>query len=70
MIDAIAAKNTKIITLTITEGGYNIDKARSEFILTNDQIQHDLYHPEQPVTVFGFVAAGLRKRMKSGHGPM
>ncbi len=70
VIDAIAALETKIITLTITEGGYNIDKASGEFILGNDGIRHDLEHPEQPSTVFGFVAAGLRKRRLSGHGPV
>ena len=70
VVEAIASANTKIITLTITEGGYNIDKAHGEFILNNDHVQHDLKHPEEPTTVFGFVAAGLRKRMQAGHGPV
>lgn len=70
VVDAIAAHTTKIITLTITEGGYNIDKASGEFLLENTGVRHDLEHPDEPSTVFGFVAAGLRKRMLSGNGPV
>lgn len=68
--EAIADKNIRIITMTITEGGYNIDKASGEFILSEEQVHHDLQYPEAPRTVFGFVAEGLRKRMKSGNGPV
>lgn len=67
---AIADPVTRIITLTITEGGYNIDKSSGAFIFDNKDIRHDLEKPEQPGTVFGFVAAGLRQRMKAGHGPI
>lgn len=70
VVDAIAAPATKIITLTITEGGYNIDKASGGFILEDAGVRHDLQYPEEPSTVFGFVAAGLRKRMLSGNGPV
>ncbi|KAF2333734.1 mannitol dehydrogenase family protein [Flavobacterium daemonense] len=66
--DKIAAFATKIVTLTITEGGYNIDKASGEFILEDKNVQHDLANPSQPKTVFGFVAEGLRKRKANGNG--
>lgn len=42
LLNKIADSSTKIITLTITEGGYNLDKATNEFILENESIQHDL----------------------------
>lgn len=61
---------TRIITLTITEGGYNLDKATGAFILSDESIRHDLEHPESPRTVFGFVAEGLRRRWQAGHGPV
>lgn len=70
VVDAIAARATKIITMTITEGGYNIDKASGEFILDEEGVRHDLEHRDEPTTVFGYVAAGLRKRMLSGNGPV
>ena len=58
----IADKNIRIITLTITEGGYNMEKSTGEFILDDPAIQHDLQNPHAPKTVFGFIAEGLRRR--------
>lgn len=66
--DKIADAAIKIITLTITEGGYNVDKHSNTFIIENEAVQHDILNPENPKTVFGFVAQGLRKRMTSGTG--
>lgn len=70
VIAKLADPTVKVITMTITEGGYNIDKASGEFILTEEGVQHDLQHPGAPRTVFGFVAAGLRRRMQLGNGPV
>lgn len=70
VINKIADKETKIITLTITEGGYNIDKATGAFLLEEENIREDLKNRDHPQTVFGFLAAGLRKRMQSGNGPI
>lgn len=70
VMDRIADPDIRIVTLTITEGGYNIEKATGEFILDNEDIRHDLLHPGQPRTAFGFVAEGLRRRMTLGHGPV
>lgn len=68
IINAVADKAIRIISMTITEGGYNIDKQTGEFILSNADIQHDIMNPQWPKTVFGVVAEGLRRRMKSGVG--
>lgn len=68
VINKIAEKEIRIITLTITEGGYNIEKATGEFKLDDVHIQHDLQHQQTPRTVFGFVAEGLRRRKALGHG--
>lgn len=70
VIDRIADPRTKIITLTITEGGYNLDKETGKFMLGGKDVKHDLEHPGHPRTVFGFMAAGLRKRRKDGSGPV
>lgn len=69
-IKKFADKNVKIITCTITEGGYNIDRSTGEFILNNKNVQHDLANPANPRTVFGYVAEGLRARVKNGAGPV
>lgn len=61
VIAEIADKNIRIITLTITEGGYNIEKSTGEFMLDNEDVKYDLQNPQAPKTAFGFVAEGLRK---------
>lgn len=70
VIAKIADKNIRIITLTITEGGYNIEKATGEFMLDDENIKHDLQHRQAPRTAFGFIAEGLRRRKKAGNGPV
>lgn len=68
VIAKIADKNIRIITLTITEGGYNIEKATGEFMLEDELIEHDLQNPQTPKTTFGFIAEGLRRRKAAGNG--
>lgn len=70
VIAKIADKNIRLITLTITEGGYNIEKATGEFMLDDENIKHDLQHPQSPKTTFGFIAEGLRRRKAAGNGPV
>lgn len=70
VLAAMADKDIRIITMTITEGGYNIEKSTGEFMLDDENIQHDLSHPQTPKTVFGFVAEGLRRRRDAGSGPV
>lgn len=70
ILTKIADKEIRIITLTITEGGYNIEKSTGAFILNNEQIRFDLEHPSTPRTIFGFIAEGLRRRKAAGNGPI
>ncbi|KGE15121.1 mannitol dehydrogenase family protein [Sphingobacterium deserti] len=68
VLDKIADPAIKIITLTITEGGYNLDKSTQSFIWDNDAVEHDLQRPSAPKTVFGFIAEGLRRRRANQAG--
>lgn len=68
VIAKIAHPNIKIISLTITEGGYNLEKESQEFNLNDTKIKYDLQHPQNPKTVFGFIAEGLRLRKQNGVG--
>ncbi len=70
VIDKIADKDIKIITMTITEGGYNIDKTSGEFMLDENNVKHDITNPHTPKTVFGFITEGLRRRKEAGNGPI
>jgi mannitol 2-dehydrogenase len=68
VINKMAQSTIKIISLTITEGGYNLDKETGDFILEDEKIKHDLQNPQTPTTVFGFIAEGLRARKENGAG--
>ena len=57
ILSRIASPDTKIITLTITEGGYDIE---------TENVRHDVACPGEPLTAFGYVAEGLRRRMAAG----
>lgn len=70
ILDKIASKDIRIITLTITEGGYNIDRQTGAFMLDNEQVASDLRNPHSPQTAFGYVAEGLRRRKAAGNGPV
>ena len=70
IINKVADPCTKIISLTITEGGYNLDKKTRKFDFSNEDILFDMKFSEKPRTVFGYVAAGLRKRMAANVGPL
>lgn len=65
----LADPATRIVELTVTEGGYNIDRATGEFDLTTPAIQSDLADGAVPATVFGLVVEGLRRRRDAGTTP-
>uniref|UniRef100_UPI00356737C8 mannitol dehydrogenase family protein n=1 Tax=Pontiella sp. TaxID=2837462 RepID=UPI00356737C8 len=60
---------TKIVSLTITEGGYNFNPATGEFNFDNPDVQHDLANPGNPTLIFGFLTASLKKRRDAGLPP-
>ena len=70
VISRIADPNIKIITLTITEGGYNLNPKNGEFDLSATDILHDLQGQDVPRTVFGYIAAGLQRRRKINDLPL
>ena len=69
VIDKMAHPDTKIVSLTITEGGYNFSPLTGAFNFDNADIQQELLHPDQPKTVFGYLTAALRKRHAKGIAP-
>lgn len=65
-IEKLAHPDTRIVSLTITEGGYNFNPSTGEFNFDNPSIQYELEHPDQPKSVFGFLSAALNKRREEG----
>ncbi|KRF28434.1 mannitol dehydrogenase family protein [Phycicoccus sp. Soil802] len=72
-LDAVLARlanpKTRIVSLTITEGGYNINDSTGEFDCANAAVVADALPAAKPATVFGIIVAGLRLRRERGTDP-
>ncbi|MFC9554851.1 mannitol dehydrogenase family protein [Rhodococcus sp. NPDC056960] len=66
VIEKIAAETTKIVSLTITEGGYNFTHDTGEFDAENPDVVHDLADGASPRTTFGLVVEALARRRARG----
>lgn len=60
VIAAIAAPTTHVVTLTVTEKGY--DLAGEALDLAHPDIVHDLAYPARPRSAIGALVAGLERR--------
>ncbi|GAC33384.1 mannitol dehydrogenase family protein [Paraglaciecola polaris] len=69
VIDKMADEQTKIVSLTITEGGYNFNPITDEFDFEHPDVIHDLANPDSPRLVFGYLTAALKKRKDAGQKP-
>lgn len=69
VIERIADPATRIVSLTITEGGYAIDQKTGEFDAEFAGIADDLA-ADVPTGAFGLVVAGLALRRERGTGPL
>jgi len=69
VIDKLAADATRIVSLTVTEGGYNINDVTGEFDASNPGVVHDLEARAAPRTTFGLVTEALRRRRERGFPP-
>lgn len=67
--EALAAPNVRIVSLTVTEGGYYIDPASQRFDADHPDILADSANPEAPKTVFGLILLGLQLRKERGVPP-
>ncbi len=68
-IAKLADPNIRIVSLTVTEGGYYIDPASQKFDPTHPDIAADAANPRAPKTAFGLILAGLRRRRDGGIPP-
>jgi mannitol 2-dehydrogenase len=65
-IEKMAAPATRIVSLTITEGGYNLDAVTGEFNASDPAVVADLQPGAIPGTVFGLVTEALARRRDRG----
>ncbi len=66
VLEKLSHPDTKIVSLTVTEGGYNFSPVTGEFDLTNPAVVADLEPDASPRTTFGLVIEGLRRRRDRG----
>jgi mannitol 2-dehydrogenase len=69
VLNVLSDARTRIVSLTVTEGGYNIDPVSGKFDAGNPAVQADLSAGPSPNTMFGYVAEALRRRRALGVAP-
>src|SRR4051794_30957397 len=69
VVEKMAAPSTRIVSLTVTEGGYNIDPVTGEFDTADPGVVHDLQPGAAPATSFGLVTEALVRRRERGLAP-
>lgn len=65
LIEQLCKPEIRIVSLTITEGGYFRDESSGKFHASHPEIVHDSQNPDAPETVFGVLLAALEKRRGS-----
>ncbi|MCP1243728.1 mannitol dehydrogenase family protein [Acetobacter lambici] len=66
VLEHLTSPDIHIVSMTITEGGYNINEVTGLFDLDTPAVKNDLQNPTNPTTVFGYVVEGLRRRRDAG----
>lgn len=69
VIEKMASPETRIVSLTVTEGGYNFHHVTGEFDAENPDVVHDLGPGAAPRTTFGLVTEALSRRRARGIAP-
>lgn len=69
LVARLADPSTRIVSLTVTEGGYMIDPATQMFDPGHPAIVHDAAHLQNPTSAFGLILLGLVRRREKGIPP-
>jgi mannitol 2-dehydrogenase len=66
VVEKMAAESTRIVSLTVTEGGYNVDPVTGLFDGAAADVVADLVPGATPATSFGLVTEALVRRRDRG----
>ncbi|MBA1376503.1 mannitol dehydrogenase family protein [Pseudomonas brassicacearum] len=66
LLERMAAPQTRIITLTVTEKGYCLSPSSGQLRRDDPTIAHDIAHPHMPRSAPGIVLEALRRRRAAG----
>ncbi len=69
LIARMAQADIRIVSLTVTEGGYYLDPKTGGLDVAHPDIRYDAENPAAPRTAFGAMVAALRLRREQGSGP-
>src|SRR5699024_11574537 len=72
LVDLLTDPAIRLVSLTVTEGGYNVHPVTGEFVSDDPAIVADveaLRAGAAPATVFGYVVSALRYRREQGIEP-
>lgn len=69
VLNLLASPQIRIVSLTITEGGYNIDRTTGDFLLDTPAVAADIKRLTAPTTAFGYITEALRRRRDAGIPP-
>jgi fructuronate reductase/mannitol 2-dehydrogenase len=65
VLGTLADPRTRVVTLTITGGGYQLDDDGA-FRPADPAVRADLVRPQAPTTVFGYLVEALDRRRRAG----
>jgi mannitol 2-dehydrogenase len=69
VVEKMAAESTRIVSLTVTEGGYNFSPVTGEFDAADPDVVADLQPGAAPRTTFGLITEALVRRRQRGLPP-
>ncbi|KEJ94876.1 fructuronate reductase [Pseudosulfitobacter pseudonitzschiae] len=69
VLEALTAPATRIVSITVTEKGYGIDRSTGGVETSHPAIAHDLNEPDDPVGVAGLLVWALNARHAAGVPP-
>lgn len=69
VLEKMAAPATRVVSLTVTEGGYNISDTTGRFDTGNADVRRDVAPGAIPRTAFGLMTEALRRRRERGLPP-
>lgn len=69
VLQAMSDPAVRIVSLTVTEGGYLKNAASGAFDPDHPDVLHDVSHPTSPRTAFAYVVEALRRRRAAGISP-
>lgn len=69
LLERLSSPDVRIVSLTVTEGGYFTDDSSGEFKISDPAIIRDLENPTSPMTMVGLIAEGLFRRRATGIKP-